>query len=267
MSLLDKMKQEINRAGGSKGKILYVKKDSKRRVRFLWELDRGLELPFHDSFVKSVNSLCLEKLGKNCPYCDSKELRHRNLFAWPVWDYDAKEIKIFLYPVNNCSPLPNLISFYETYKTILDRDYVIERKGEGTSTTYPVIPMDKSKFRNNKLKVPTEKAIIKVVSKAFPVDESVELDDFEVVEKEDLGDISDMEDGGFDYDDEDDHPFGDDMEDEENLEEMSPKELYLYCIKNDIEVPKKKTKKYYLKKIKEHESEEDEWGEEENDEW
>ena len=272
MSLIEKMKTQINKTGGNKGKIFYVKKESKRKVRFLIELDKGISVKFHDSFVKGIDAVCLETFGKKCPLCGKEELRTRDKFVWPVWDLDQQEVKIFMYPMNNCSPLPNIISFYETYGTILDRAYVIERKGEGTNTSYPVIPMDKSRLKS-KIKIPSKKAMLSVIGKAFPINEdNLTSNDFEDVSE----DIEGMDDGGFaDIEDDDiDHPFGenpdeemdldddfdfidDEVEDINPYEDMAPKQLYLECMKKGIEVPKKKPKKYYIKKLEDYED--DEW--------
>jgi hypothetical protein len=250
MGLLDSMKNEINRTGGSKSKILFVGDGSKRRIRFLVEFDKGMELVFHDSFSKGINMLCQEEVGKTCSsdFHENEDLRTRKMYAWPVFDYDNKEAKVLLYAANSASPVPAFISMFEAYGTIMDRDYVIERKGKQKNTTYAVVPMDKSKFRNTNVKIPTSKAILAVIDKAFPP--GVSTDGFE-----DLPEETDIP----DYD------------------EMKPKELYDECKKRGIDCEPKKKKEYYIDLLKKNDAEsggeEDDWGGDDetgsgdNDEW
>ena len=235
MSILKSMKEDIAKSGGSKGKILFIKADTKRRVRFLVDFEKGLELVFHDSFAKGVNCVCAKELGKKkCKFCDNDDLRTRKNYAWPVYDYDANEVRILLYAVNNCTPIPALISMYETYGTITDRDYVLERKGKQQNTSYSVIPMDKAKFKS-KVKTPTEDAIIKMIGKAFSPDVEVPLDD-------------------------------DEDETTTNYEDMSAKELYKLCKERDIEAPPKKSAEYYIELLEELDEEEQTWDDDEDDE-
>lgn len=275
MGLLENIKNEIKRSGTSKGKIMYWKEDAKVRVRFLTDFEDGMEIVFHDSFQEGINLPCQEIFGRDCKYCENEDLRTRNMYAWSVWDYEAKEVKLILAAVNNCSPIPPLTALYETYGTLVDRDFVITRKGKQQNTSYAVVPMDKSKFRNTKAKPFSEKAILKILDKAFPDDEA-EDDDFDEDEspkKKKSGKASSKSKKQDDDWDED--------EEGQDYEEMTAKELYDLCIERDIDVPKKKTEKFYIKKLKEWDEEqeeneaendeaqdEDDWGEYgEDDEW
>ena len=83
--LIGKMKNDVKKSGANKGKILYVREGSKVRVRFLQELDDGLEVIMHDSFEKGINVICQEQLGKSCKYCDEEDLRTRKLRASAVF--------------------------------------------------------------------------------------------------------------------------------------------------------------------------------------
>jgi len=234
LSILKSMKEDIAKSGGSKGKILFIKADTKRRVRFLVDFEKGLELVFHDSFAKGVNCVCAKELGeKKCKFCDNDDLRTRKNYAWPVYDYDANEVKILLYAVNNCTPIPALISMYETYGTITDRDYVLERKGKQQNTSYSVIPMDKAKFKS-KVKTPTEDAIVKMIGKAFSPDVEVPLDD-------------------------------DEDETTTNYEDMSARELYKLCKEKGLDPQTKKSKEYYIELLEEMDEDEELW--DEDDEW
>ena len=152
MGLVDDIKNQVKKSGTNKGKFLYFKSGTKVRVRFLDDMDEGHKVRFHDSYAAGINVPCQEEFGHECPYCDDDELRTRDQYAWSVWDYDAKEVKILMAPVNQCSPVPALVSMYEAYGTLCDRDYVITKSGQQQSTTFSVVPMDKAKFRNDKAK-------------------------------------------------------------------------------------------------------------------
>ena len=80
-------------------------------------------------------------------------------------------------PVNQCSPVPALVSMFEAYGTLCDRDYVITKSGQQQSTTFSVVPMDKAKFRNEKAKPLSETAFLKILDKAFPCDEADDDDE------------------------------------------------------------------------------------------
>lgn len=261
-SKLAEMKNEINKSGGSKGKIFYVKKDTKRRIRFLWDCEDAMALVFHDSYAENINVLCQEEIGKDCPYCGREDLRTRKFFAWPVWDYDAKDVKIFMYPASNFSPVPSVISMYETYGTLLDRDFMIDRKGDGTNTSYTVIPMDKSKFRQTKEnKAPSEKEITKIVAKAYaPQDDMDDDDEYEEeMPKKKKASKKAPE------------PVEDDDETEDMLdyEDMSAQDLYKLCKARGIECKPKKSEEYYIDLLEEYDSQQDddEEADDEGDEW
>lgn len=255
MGLLDKMKQEAAKSGASKGKFMYFKPDEKKRVRFLQELDDGFEIPFHDNYEKGVNVPCQEIFGKDCPYCEDEDLRTRSMFAFSVYDYDAKEVKILMQAVNQCSAIPALVNMAETYGTIVDRDYVLKKTGKGSTSSFTIIPMDKNKFRNEKAKALSKKALLKYLNKAFPCDASDDDDD--------------------DYEDSYKKPntkkkkaSEDDWEDDDNTSDysdMSARELYDLCCDRDIECQKRRPVKYYINLLKEDDEAHDDWDEEEDD--
>lgn len=179
MGIISSIKSNAAKSGGNKEKILYVKADSKVRVRFLQELDDGYEFTFHDSYAEGINAICQEELGKNCPLCGNEDLRTRSLYAWSVYNYDTKKVEVMLYAVNQCTPVQSLVNMSENYNTIMDRDYVLSKSGKGQSTTYTVIPQDKQKFRNTKASPYTKSAILKILDKAFPLSDEFKEDDDE----------------------------------------------------------------------------------------
>lgn len=235
------MKQEIAKSGGSKRKVLFIKDGGKRRIRFLVDFEQGMSAVFHDSFVKSINCICEKELGKKkCKFCGNDDLRTRQQYIWPVYDYDANEVKLLVYAVNNCTPIPSLISMYENYGTITDRDYVIERKGSVQNTTYSVVPMDKAKFRS-KVKVPSKDAILKLLEEAFSPDVEV---------------VDDDDDMTIDYD----------------YIKMSSKELYQLCKERGLDPRPKKSAEYYIDLLEKLDDEEganeddDDWDDNDEDE-
>jgi hypothetical protein len=270
MGLLDKIKSDVAKSGSNKGKFIYFREGQKVRIRFLNDMDEGMEVKFHDSFERGINVPCQELFGKDCPYCEEEDLRTRSQYIWSVYDYEAKEVKLFMFAVNNCSPIPALMALYETYGTLTDRDYVISVTGKQQNKSFTVVPMDKNKFRNEKAKAYSEKAILKMLAKAFPADES--------------------EDDEEDYEEEDEKPTktksksqksttkkakdDDDWDDEEETTQdytiMSPKELYGLCKERDIDCVPKKPAKYYINLLEEYDEAQEDWGDEDeadDDDW
>ena len=267
MGLLDKIKSDVKKSGQNKSKFVYFKDGVKVRVRFLSDMEEGKEIVFHDSFEQGVNVPCKETFGKSCPYCEQEGLRTRSQYVWCVWDYEAKEVKLIMAPVNNCSPVPALVALYDTYGTLIDRDYVITQSGKGQSKSFSVIPMDKAKFRNDKAKAFSEKKILELISKAFPYEDDEDDEDEEIetrpakknrpstktkaktkVEKEE--DDEELE---------DDKYFG-----------MTAKELYKLCKERDIECVPKKSERYYINLLEEWDKAQEDWGDEEeseDDDW
>ena len=182
-SLVEAMKNRIANAGsGSKGNIFYVKKDGKVRVRFLNDMEDGLAVTFHDKW-QGYSHPCMEYYGKPCPHHNDPEGRTQDLYAWTVWNYETKKREIFLYKANRCSPIPSLISMFETYGTLCDRDFVITRQGQGTDTTYSVIPMDKKRSKIDEEPF-TKKEVLKMLLQAFPCEEDDDIDEDDYDEDE-----------------------------------------------------------------------------------
>lgn len=275
MGLIDSIKSEVKRSGQNKGKFIYFREGQKQRVRFLTDMDDGMEVTFHDSFEKGINVPCQEHFGRSCPYCGDDSLRTRSQYIWSVYNYETKEVQLFMFPVNNCSPIPALMAMYETYGTITDRDYVISVSGKQQNKTFSVVPMDKVKFRNEKAKAYSEKTILKMLDKAWPCDAATDDDDDEddepkkraskSVGKKTSSKKSEPEED----DDYDDEPWDDEDADDDVIDysKMSAKELYDLCKDRDIKVAPKKPAKYYINQLEEYDSAQDDWGDEEEDNW
>lgn len=273
MGLVDKIKADVKKSGQNKGKFIYFREGVKQRVRFLTDMDDGMEVTFHDSFEKSINVPCQEHFGRSCPYCEEEDLRTRSQYVWSVYNYDTKEVQLFMFAVNNCSPIPALMAMYENYGTITDRDFIISVSGKQQNKTFSVVPMDKVKFRNDKAKAFSEKAILKMLDKAFPCD-IVEDEDEEdeapkkrpakSTGKKSTAKVEPEDDDDDDYDGEE--WADDDADDFVDYSEMSAKELYQLCKERDIKVQPKKPAKFYINQLEEYDKAHEDWGEEDEDE-
>lgn len=238
-SLIDNIKDQIKRSGANKGKFLYFKPGVKVRIRFLQDLDDGMKVKFHDSFTLGVNVPCQEVFGRDCDKCEMEGLRHRDQYIWSVFDHDAKETRFLMGAANNASPVPALVGMYEAYGTLTDRDYVITKIGQGTATTYQVVPMDKVKFRNEKAKPYSEKKTLELLDKAFP-DEDRDDEDDKPAKGNKKPSKSNKNKETADYDD------------------MSAKELYSLCQERDIACKPRKSEDYYIELLEEWDEEQKE---------
>lgn len=279
MGILSDIKKTAAKSGANKGKIIYFREGQKTRIRFLTDMDDGMKVMFHDSFEKGVNVPCQEVFDRECPYCNDEDLRTRAQYIWSVYDVENNNVKILMAPVNNCSPIPNLVGMYEAYETLIDRDYVITKNGKGQNTTYSVVPMDKSKFRNAKVKPYSESAILKILDKAFPADNVDNSDedeeDEEIISKKNKrkektkvkNDYDEDEDEYENETEDDQEDAGDDDEDDEDIEldyeEMSRVDLYNLCRERRINCEKKKSANYYIKLLEKYDAQEEDWGDDE----
>lgn len=262
MGLLDRIKNESKKAGQSKGKFIYFREGEKKRIRFLDDFEDGMEITFHDSFEKGINVPCQEMYGKSCEYCEMEGIRTRSLFAWSVYDYEAKEVKILMQAVNNCTAIPAIMALYENYGTLLDRDLVVTKTGKQQNTTFAVIPQDKNSFKNKAAKALSEEAVMKYLAKAYPDENAEEEDDDE---EEDVMPTTKKK-AASKTKSEPDEEWNED-EEEAGYEDMSAKELYQLCKKRNIDVMPKKPERYYVKKLEEYDQAEEDWEDEEDEDW
>lgn len=248
MGILSKIKADTQKSGGNKAKLIYFREGQKRRIRFLQDMDDGMEVVMHDSYDLGVNVVCQKTFGKHCDFCGDDNLRTRSNYCWSVWDYDANEVVLFFFPVNRCSPIPPLMAMYENYGTITDRDYVITVSGKQSDKSYSVVPMDKVKFRNTKAKPMSKKQVLDILKRAFPLPTDYKPE----------GADSDFEN--------DDSTWDDDDEQSNDYSSMKPMELYKLCVERDIEAEKRKPAKYYINLLEEADKADDDWGDDEEDE-
>lgn len=251
--LVDKIKNDVKKSGSNKGKFIYFREGQKQRIRFLQDMDDGLEVTFHDNFERGIAVPCQELFGRDCPYCDEEGIRTRSQYIWSVWNYETNEVQLFMFPVNNCSPIPPLMALYETYGTITDRDYVVNVTGKQQNKSYTVVPMDKNKFRNSKAKPYSKSAVLKMLDKAWPCDADDEDEEDERPKKEAAK--KEAED------------WGEKLPDKDELEEMSPQKLYNLCRERDIDVASKKKVSYYVAMLEDWREENEEPDDDDYDGW
>ena len=263
--LVDSIKNDVKRAGTNKSKFIYFREGQKQRVRFLVDMDDGMEIKFHDSYERSINVPCQELFGRDCPYCEDDGVRTRSQYVWSIWNYETNEVQLFMFPVNNCSPIPALMAMYDNYSTITDRDYVISVSGKQQNKTYSVVPMDKVRFRNEKAKPFSEKAILKMLDKAYPCDAASSDDDDEDEATKKRQSKSAVEKSSKKQDED----WGDDdkLPSTEELEEMSAQKLYNLCRERDIDVAIKKKVEYYVDKLEQWRLDHEDEGEESDDDY
>lgn len=182
-NLIENMRDRIKNGGSNLRDVFYIAADSKRRIRFLQELDTGFEFHFHSHFNRKINALCGTEYNHDCPYCGDQDpdMKDVVMYAWNVWDYDANAVRILLYKATGISPVPALIDFYDEYSTIMDRDYTIKKTGQRLNSVISVLPGDIAKFRN-KAKPYTRQQIVQILAKAYPFGED-EIDQDEEQEK------------------------------------------------------------------------------------
>lgn len=274
MSLIDKIKADVKKGGQNKRKFTYFKEGQKQRIRFLQDMDEGMEIPFHDSYELGINVPCQELFDRECPYCDDESLRTRNQYVWSVYNYEAKEVQLFMYAVNNCTPIPALMAMYENYGTLTDRDYVISVTGKAQNKTYSVVPMDKVKFRNTKAKPYSNKAVLQMIDKAYPCEETEDEEEDETPKRKKkkatnkpVKKVIEEPEEENDYNSEEEW---DEEESENDYSSMTPLKLYKLCKEREIEAEKKKPAKYYINLLEEYDNAQEEWGgedEDSEDEW
>lgn len=269
MGLVDKIKEDAKKSGQNKGKFIYFREGQKQRVRFLVDMDDGMEVVFHDSYEAGINVPCQETFGRDCRYCEDETLRTRSQYVWSVYNYENKEVQLFMFPVNNCSPIPALMAMYDNYGTITDRDYVISVSGKQQNKTFSVVPMDKVKFRNTKVKPFSNKTILNMIDKAYPCEDADDMEDEEEKPKKrpakSTGKKSEKKVQEEVEDDYDSESWGEE-EDTPDYSEMSAKELYKLCKERDIDAETRKPQKYYINLLEEYDKAQCDWNEDEEDE-
>lgn len=255
MGIVNDIKNEAKNVGGNRSKILYVRSGEKKRVRFLTDMDDGMKVEFHKDWETRLEVPCQKYYGKKCKYCEMEDIKTVANYIWSVYDYDTEEVLLARYAFNNFTPVPQLLSIYENFGTLTDRDIVLIVSGKQLDKTFTCIHEDKSKFRNAKARPLSESAILKILAKAFPIPDDEEEDEKPAKGNKKKDDYMNAP---------------EDDEDGTSYEDMTPLELYKECVKRNIECGKKKPQKYYIRLLEEDDKASDDWGDDDDngdDEW
>lgn len=305
MGLLEEIKSSAKQSGSNLRKTFYVKDGEKRRVRFLTEFEDALKIPWVNCYEKNINCPNPEFFGKTNIYADDPDCNcsEKNvMLLWQVYDYEANEVKLFIYKANNCSPVFSLADGYELHnKTILDRDYTISCIGKQQNRVMTAHAMDKSIFRQRPKKLSMQ-SIKKILQEAYAksngnVETNEETTDYAEMTAKELYNLcsekgieaetrqprsyyvtlleehAEEEALKNNYEEDD---WGEDGEEIDKYSSMTAKQVYDLCVQAELDPPKRKEKEFYIDLLKKSEEEEeevvweevkDEWADEEEDEW
>lgn len=259
MGLLDDIKNDVKRSGSNKSKLVFFREGTKKRIRFLQDLEDGYEVDIHSNWDEGLTAVCGKEYGQGCKYCDkNEELAEDNEeqkydtntnYVWSVYDYDTNKVELMVFKVNRCSPIPPLVAMYENYGTLTDRDYVITQVGKGIAKSFTVIPQDKSKYMNAKAKPYSKQAMLKILLEAYPDTKTWE------------GNVKPKK--HVDEPVEDDSDYDGDLG--KDYSSMKPVELFRLCKERKIEAEKKKLKQYYVNLLEEWDKAQEDWGDDDSD--
>lgn len=260
MGLLDDIKNDVKRSGSNKSKLVFFREGTKKRIRFLQDLEDGYEVDIHGNWDEGLTAVCGKEYGQDCKYCgkneelaeDDEDPKYdtKTNYIWSVYDYDTNNVELMVFKVNRCSPIPPLVAMYENYGTLTDRDYVITQVGKGITKSFTVIPQDKSKFRNAKAKPYSKQAMLKILLEAYPDTKTWEC----------KGKLKKRVDEPVEDDSDYDGDLG------EDYSSMKPVELFKLCKERKIEAEKKKSKQYYINLLEEWDKAQEDWGDDDSDE-
>lgn len=138
-------------SGGGGAGFIRGFKDGETKVRFLEELEDGhgtgpwTQYREHYDPGAGKNGVSYPCLGDNrvCPGCNSANDRERRAVSRFLVNALTSEGYVNLYRVPQ-SLIGNILKFSEKYGTITDRDYTVDRSGQGLKTEYMIMPEDKA---------------------------------------------------------------------------------------------------------------------------
>lgn len=167
-SVLDAIKRDISNSGNSAFKNFFSIKDSggKARVRFLEDMEDCTRIEFHDQYP-GISHPCLEQYGKPCPNCDNPNVKTTTQYCWNVWNYETKQVELFMFKANKSSPIPGLTAIYDAFETITSADITITRIGTKTDTNYQCVSLPNPKPFTKEVKLYSEKKKLKLCLEAF----------------------------------------------------------------------------------------------------
>lgn len=237
-SMFAKVKASIARSSQGQKGVFYVKDGEKKKIRFLQDFEEGVQIIWHSKWVgdkAELDTPCLQFWGKECPFCGADEVKTSEKYAWQVYDYQAKEVRVFCYKANNFSPVPQLAETAQTFNTLLNRDLQVSRMGSSSKTSYSVIALDPTRFRMDGVRVLSEKKFLALLAAAFVTGD---LDDYPDAEEDDDAEEEEEEDEELEDDEEVDED--DDSEDDEDDDDSDNEEEYEDDDEEEEEEPPKR---------------------------
>lgn len=254
------IKEQVRKSGRGIASFIRLSPDTKLRIRFASEFGDAVIVKEHDKWGILSPTPCLKHhFEKDCEFCKIVDVRTRDGYCWTVYDYKAKKRKIFKWPATSRSPVAQLIAIYDTYGTLLDRDYVISRRGSRLDTVYSIMPLDKRKLRKQLKQFSAEKILEKCLELSGEIaydeiedlpeyaGEDAEFSEFDEEEyEEDEFEEEELEEGGEFEEEEDENEF----EDEEDEFEESEKEEEDFEEEEKNELKKRKISKRKKRKRK-----------------
>lgn len=284
-SILNEIKQAAKNSGQARNKMFYVSDGNESRVRFLDDIEDAIKIPWYSEYNDNIDFPSPEFFGKPDVYA-ARGYEPKTMYLLQVYVYDLNEVRIFLYKANQCSPLPHLAAYAETYGNITDRDYVIKCNGKGSDRTMPVVPLDKAKFRQNPKRLSMKSIKETIYESKKDRQGEIEEIDYSTMSAKELYNMCEdrniecepkmkkpyyvrlleewdeeqqLDDGYMNEPEESDDDWGEDEQTIIDFNKMSAKELYDHCIKKGIDVPKRKSKEFYIDALQP--KEDDEWDE------
>src|SRR6266702_2974484 len=165
MDLMQEILQSVESKSRDLGSVFSLKAGEKKKVRFLCEGPVGLTFDFHGRFIKGEarkgwsvpcpvsfkkyadrKKITVQTYNKkNCPYCvfpNDKETSTatEQKFAWLIWNYTDGCLQAFVYKASENTPVKRLAEQYMAKKTIMDRDFWIEKQNV---EAYPATTLNK----------------------------------------------------------------------------------------------------------------------------
>lgn len=149
-------REEQPLANSAVADLFFLSEDAPRaRIRMLIDFDdpRAVAMPWHKNYEEKVDRPCLEQFDLECDDCASSNKKTRNnedVYAWPLWDYEASKARILVGRENSFTIVGKLFEYYEERGTIIGRDFIVKEVPDEKNpkfTKYALIPEDPSKFQ------------------------------------------------------------------------------------------------------------------------
>lgn len=172
---IKKLKSDLKKSSGGGTWVKSIPKDEELKVRFLTEPSEWFK--YEEHYIEDVNYFPCT--GDDCPGCAAmkKDKKARSSRRYLANALDVENERVV--PLKLPATLANrLVSRFERYGTLMDRDYVLIREGSGTNTVYDADTEPKSKRAVSKYDLlDLEKVLVEQFEDAFGEDGDDDSDD------------------------------------------------------------------------------------------